>query len=127
MNYEIIKHPRYKYKLTETTKHHLLSYFPHRFNIITPYIILSNGVLIMNKGYAWDGPSGPTIDTVDFLKGSLVHDALYQLIREKHLPRKYRKIADKELKKICIKQGMPSWRVWYVYAAVRIFGWYAVR
>lgn len=50
-------------------------------NIISDYIDLNNdGELVIKKGYAWDGPSGPTIDSLNFMRGSLVHDALYQLI-----------------------------------------------
>ncbi len=53
-------------------------------NISTEFIALDkDGVLKMNQGYAWDGPSGPTIDTKNFMRGSLVHDALYQLMRQK--------------------------------------------
>lgn len=40
-----------------------------------------DGVLTIRKFYAWDGPSGPTIDTRDFMRGSLVHDAFYQLMQ----------------------------------------------
>ena len=44
------------------------------------YLALTpTGALTIRKGYAWDGPSGPTIDTLNFMRGSLVHDALYQL------------------------------------------------
>ena len=47
------------------------------------YIALDpQGALRIAKGYAWDGPSGPTLDTRNFMRGSLVHDALYQLMRE---------------------------------------------
>ena len=50
--------------------------------IVTPYIILfSNGLLYIKVGYAWDGPSGPTIDTDNSMTPSLVHDALAQLMR----------------------------------------------
>ncbi len=30
-------------------------------------------------------PNGPTIETKTFMRASLVHDALYQLMREEHL------------------------------------------
>ena len=33
------------------------------------------------EGYAWDGPSGPTWDTTNWMRASLIHDALYQLMR----------------------------------------------
>ena len=53
--------------------------------------IQPDGRLVIQKGYAWDGPSGPTIDTENFMRGSLVHDALYQLFREGKLdPEKQR-------------------------------------
>ena len=41
----------------------------------------TDGALVIKGGYAWDGPSGPTIDTKNFMRGSLVHDALYQIMR----------------------------------------------
>ncbi len=53
----------------------------------TDFIALeAGGILHLRNGYAWDGPSGPTVDTGSFMRGSLVHDAFYQLIREGHLP-----------------------------------------
>lgn len=77
----------------------------------------------INAGYAWDGPSGPTIDTKTFIRASLVHDALYQLMREEKLDRiKYREDADQLLKRICLEDGMNSFRAAYVYKFVRWFG-----
>ena len=38
-------------------------------DIESEYIVLSNeGNIIIKKGYAWDGPSGPTIDTLNFMR-----------------------------------------------------------
>ena len=66
-----------------------------------PFIRLkSNGELTIRAQYAWDGPSGPTIDTKNFMRGSLIHDALYQLIRERILEPQYRKHADNILRTI---------------------------
>ncbi|MBC8551363.1 MAG: DUF1353 domain-containing protein [Bacteriovoracaceae bacterium] len=92
--------------------------------IDTQFIQLSiEGHLIIKKFYAWDGPSGPSIDTLTFMRGSLVHDALYQLMREGHLSHiEHRKSADDILKEICLADGMSSFRAWYVYKAVRLFG-----
>ncbi len=89
----------------------------------TGYLKLTaDGELTIKKSYAWDGPSGPTIDTPDFMRGALVHDALYQLIRMEALPPRYRNYADLLLKKICLEDGMHPFRAGYVHLAVRIFG-----
>lgn len=68
------------------------------------------GVLHIKSGYAWDGPSGPTIDTRSSMRGSLIHDALYQLLREEKLNAGYRRAADQELYRICLEDGMWKWR-----------------
>ncbi len=92
--------------------------------IDTEYIGFAlDGTLRIARGYAWDGPSGPTIDTLDFMRGSLVHDALYQLMRENHLDHAvYRDQADRLLQRLCIEDGMSTPRAWLVYKAVSWFG-----
>ena len=88
----------------------------------------ADGPLFVKNGYAWDGPSGPTIDTPDFLRASLVHDALYQLMRERKLKtRRWRKPADQLLRDMCIEDGMSKVRAEYVYAAMCAFGGPAAR
>jgi hypothetical protein len=82
----------------------------------------TDGVLEIGNGYAWDGPSGPTIDTKNFLRGSLVHDALYQLMREAGLDKAaWRRTADEELVRFCREDGMSRVRAWWVLKAVRWF------
>ena len=81
-----------------------------------------NGLLSLRRGYAWDGPSGPTLDTRNFMRASLVHDALYQLMREGLLDSSQRLYADRLLRKICRQDGMSRFRAWYVYRALRAFG-----
>ena len=92
-------------------------------NIDFKFLSLSSeGILTIRKSYAWDGPSGPTIDTRGFMRGSLVHDALYQLMRLSALDYKvYRKRADEILKEICLEDGMCWFRAWYVYQMVHLF------
>ncbi len=108
----------YKYQLVdpysvETVIHPSVS-------IDTDYIALdTSGPLTVKKGYAWDGPSGPTIDTKNFMRGSLVHDALYQLMRDGYLPETFRELADLELHRICREDGMSKFRAWYVLLGVR--------
>ncbi len=113
----------YKYQLAETFNIQVSSKPTTEEGITSDFISLDNsGLLTIKKGYAWDGPSGPTIDTLNFMKGSLVHDALYQLIREKHLGPHCKDEADYELWKICRADGMSKLRAWYVWKAVQSAG-----
>jgi hypothetical protein len=82
--------------------------------------ISPEGILTIRPGYAWDGPSGPTIDTRNFMRGSLVHDALYQLMREQKIDQDQRLRADEILRDICLEAGMSRIRAWWVFKAVRL-------
>jgi hypothetical protein len=94
----------------------------------TEYLKLSKeGFLIILAGYAWDGPSGPTIDTPNSLRGSLVHDALYQLMRLGLLPESCREQADKLLHDLCVEDGMSNFRADLWQAMVEDFAGYAAR
>jgi hypothetical protein len=86
------------------------------------FTLFKNGKLVINTLYAWDGPSGPTFDTPSFMRGSLVHDVLYQMIRLEKLPVEIRQTADQILHDICIEDGMSSLRAWWVLRAVKRFG-----
>lgn len=111
----------YKYELVE-------GYIVDVFGVALPgaidteFITLtSGGILAIRAGYAWDGPSGPTFDTKSFMRGSLVHDALYQLMRLELLSSDYRDDADRLLRKMCREDGMNRLRAFFVYRAVRRF------
>ncbi len=113
----------YKYQLMEKYVHETQWAFDRALETSGKWVALSKtGRLTLKKGYAWDGPSGPTIDTKNFMRGSLVHDALYQLMRVKLLPQSRRKPADVLLWLICLDDGMSRTRADYVYHAVRVFG-----
>jgi hypothetical protein len=114
----------YKYQLVETYTFEIP--IKPKVGVSSPseFIALTaNGLLTIKKGYAWDGPSGPAIDTLNFMRGSLVHDALYQLMREKLLDQNTsRKPADQLLQKMCKADGMSAIRAWWVYNILRIAG-----
>ena len=111
----------YKYQLTTPESFKVGFHVPE--NIETDYIDLTrDGYLFIERGYAWDGPSGPAIDTKNFMRGSLAHDALYQLIRTGHLSKTFRKDSDLLLKKICLEDGMSKVRAQWVYLGVRAGG-----
>lgn len=80
------------------------------------------GTLLIRSGYAWDGPSGPSFDTKTFMRGSLVHDAGYQLIREGKMARSSKGAWDRHMQAICLEDGMNKLRAWYCYQAVAKFG-----
>lgn len=113
----------YKYQLKKDWKIELSIQPPRDVNIGEWVSLSTNGLLKISAGYAWDGPSGPTVDTLTFMRGSLVHDALYQLMREGGLDKEvYRKEADRILREICKVDGMSRIRAWWVYTGVRLFG-----
>jgi hypothetical protein len=112
----------YRYQLVDNYEVDLNFVRPAR-DIETEYVALSrDGRLSIRHGYAWDGASGPTIDTLDSMRGSLVHDVLYQLIREGLLDPAQRRNADRELRVILVEDGMAEPRAGYWYAGVRCFG-----
>ncbi|MCR9141422.1 MAG: hypothetical protein NXI24_04160 [bacterium] len=87
------------------------------------YVTLTvDGLMRIKQGYAWDGPSGPTFDTKNFMRGSLVHDAFYQLIRERQLSESDRAFSDRLLRDHCREDGMSAIRAFYVWKAVAWFG-----
>ena len=112
----------YKYQIVEEYSTNIPIY-PDS-DIDSDYITLSsNGNIVIKKGYAWDGPSGPTFDTLNFMRCSLIHDALYQLMRANALDNTvYREPADRLLQKMCREDGMSSIRAWWVYKGLRLGG-----
>lgn len=84
-------------------------------------VLTADGFLSISRAYAWDGPSGPVKDTPENMRASLVHDALYQLIRQ-GLPASFRKPADQVFRDMCIHDGVPRWQAWTWYYGLRWFG-----
>ena len=110
----------YKYQLDEDFEIQTEIY---DYDIETEYATLSKkGLLHVFRGYAWDGPSGPTFDRNTNMRGSLPHDVLYQMIRQGLLPIDTRFIADGLLKHCWIEDGMWEWLAAAETAAVQKFG-----
>jgi hypothetical protein len=82
----------------------------------TDYLVLdeTESRLLIRRGYAWDGASGPTFDTKSSMRGSLEHDAKHQLIRLGLVDRHYLPVVDREFQKTLLDDGM--WRL-------RVFLW----
>lgn len=103
--------------------------------VMLSFVELStDGRLFILPGYAWDGPSGPlTMHTKTFMRASMVHDALYQLLRSGRLGLpvgkpdlsswgRLRLQADELMRTIALADGMTAARAWVVFKAVRAFG-----
>lgn len=110
----------YKYQLV--SRYILRTPIFPRKPILTRYVSLSTtGWLHVRDGYAWDGASGPTIDTRDTMRASLVHDSLYQLMRLGLLDRSHRRDVDLLFRRILIEDHAPKFRAHLWYLAVRLF------
>lgn len=85
----------------------------------TPYLKLTKeGLLTLKAGYASDGPSGPTFDTKNSIRGGFVHDALYWLMRNNFIPLSYKEYVDRLFQRILIEDRMWKIRAWIWYQGV---------
>lgn len=106
------------------------------------YIYLTtNGVIILKKGYAWDGCSGPTHDDGSNMIAGAKHDAGYQLIRLGLLDISCKRLVDEQIE-IDIKRDservkhpwylrwwrrVDRFRAEYYHKAVEWFGYESAR
>jgi hypothetical protein len=75
-------------------------------DVKTPLIELyTTGLLCVKKHYAWDGASGPVVDRKSNYSASCAHDALYELLRKRKLPRGFWELADAEYIRILRDKG----------------------
>lgn|SRR5574344_1145223 len=84
-----------------------------------------DGTIIIAKDYAWDGASGPTIDTKDSMVAALIHDGFYQLMRRKDIPIVAKAAVDKDFYKNLVHNGMFVVRAYVWYLGVKIFAKFA--
>jgi hypothetical protein len=109
----------YRYQLQEAYSVQTCVY--QHCDITIEYVQLTaTGLLTIKEGYAWDGATWcPDFNTV--LRGSLVHDALCQLIDLHLLDEKHQQRANEELYKICLQDGMYPWLARLIYTCVSIY------
>ena len=111
----------YKYSLWETYRVQIAirgRTVTHRLFTLTP-----DGWLTIFADYPWDGPSGLTFDTPSFMRPSLIHDVLYEMLRLGLLPHDpCFHVANQELERLCLEDGMWEFRAHYVFLAVERFG-----
>ncbi len=129
-SWEKIKHPKFKYRVTKTYSI-ALRFKPPGWIQSKYFEFMPMGLLVIKKGYRWDGASGPTIDTESTMRASAVHDVIYQMIREGDLIPAFKSLGDLELPRLMIEDyraANPVSRIWsrfragYYYQAVKLFG-----
>ena len=95
-----------------------------RSNLSEPHFTLSDTQLCAKEGYAWDGASGPVVQTKNSVRATLVHDIMCQAMASNRSirTRKNRRTADRIFLRILKADGMswPRRQIWY--RAVRMFG-----
>lgn len=94
------------------------------FEVNVPRIgkLTKDGMLTVREDKAWDGPSPPAIRTRSFMRGSLAHDVLCQMIRLGYLPKSCILAAHQTLRDVCIEDDMWRIRAGWVYWAKRFMG-----
>lgn len=112
----------WKYRLKESATCEVA--LPIEDVVDTPWYTLTPDGILAKVGYAWDGPSGPAIDTENALRASLFHDILYQAIKEDQITKRFRKKADKLLLRILREDGMSYLRRRIWYYSVRTGGYF---
>jgi hypothetical protein len=126
--------PKYKYRLTRDFSASVPELLGLAAEALARYddqylslVFQSMPLLTVRAGYAWNGASGPTLDTDATMDASLVHDSLYQITRLGVLPSSARKPADRAFRRILLEDGMHPWRAAIWYYGVRLCGFRAAR
>lgn len=123
MQYEIIRHPRYKYRLVNGEVITLYHFEPYESGSIPDnWVRIDHGRMYLRKGYAWNGLD-IAVDTPAALRASLVHDAGYNAIAAGAVSKRpWKKHFDKEFLRVAREDGTSLFRALYMYCAVRLFG-----
>lgn len=83
------------------------------------FTLYATGLLVIRKGFAWDGASGPTFDTKNSMRASLVHDVFCVCMRDGRLSyEKWQDTINEFFRQQCIEDGMWHWRAGLWHAAV---------
>ena len=109
----------FKYQLVESVQ--FKTDFRSKKDIVTKFCtLLKDGVLILEEGFAWDGPSGPVVDRKTNMKASALHDGLYRLMRKGLLNYKLWNEADCEFAKQLKKDGAWPITIWVDMKGLKI-------
>ena len=85
------------------------------------FVALDEQLLSVRASFAWDGP-WPLPRIKWAMRASMVHDALYHLMRSGKLSWDRRDWADAVFRDLLLEDGMPGWLAEVCYRVVRAFG-----
>lgn len=103
----------YKYQIRNNVTFALPPEFDG-IDIATDFITLKDRILTVLRGYAYNGASGPTIDTRNSMRPTAFHDAMYQLMCLELLLREFKPLVDELFYELLRQENM---------AAPRAFVW----
>lgn len=85
--------------------------------VVNDYFTLDpDGTMTAFRGYAWDGASGPTLDTKSSIVPSMVHDVFCQCMRAGWVSYdQWQDTINDFFRQQCIECGMWPWRaaIWH--------------
>jgi len=142
VHYVRIAEGKYKYMLLVDL--YIYVRFLKGYTVNAKYFSLVDGILTAKRGYKWDGPSVPwpfiiitrILGMPQFLRASLFHDVIYQMLREGQLlggvydrkqHKKLRYLGDKIIYLVGRADGMKMIRIRPVYRTLRMVGGRAAR
>lgn len=104
----------YKYQLKKDITFSLPPEY-EGISVKTDYIELSYREVKIKRGYAYNGASGPTVDTKNSMRPTAFHDAMYQLLAAGLIPRELKGLVDELFKELLRQDGMSKIRssIWY--------------
>lgn len=80
-----------------------------------------DGRVTVFAGYAWDGASGPTFDTKNSMRASLIHDVFCQCMRDQKISYVlWQDLINDVFRNMCIEDGMSSFRAWFWHFGVNL-------
>lgn len=129
--YQVLRRwPKRRYRLGNTVEYETGWMLPKDL-AIEHAVLHSNGLLVIYRGFKWDGMSGPVVDLERNMRAGLVHDALYRIIRvhlasQPDVRRHYRQRADRAMWFVALEDGVPHWVADLWYRGVRVFGRWSV-
>ena len=88
----------------------------------TDFFKVHNFELTLKAGYSWNIEGLALFEAENLVLSSLVHNALYQLLKSRSIGMRFRKMSDKIFLKLAKESRVNFFRRRFIYRFYRIFG-----